>query len=118
MSTAADQAPAEPAPPVATIHEAERASGASGLVLYGREIELAAAVARRKAGQDVIVRGSDHKQNRRLAEWIEPPIGLAKRQQPHKYAGPMSLPHYQQKQAPPDGHTFDETERRKGRKKA
>jgi hypothetical protein len=108
-------------PPVAlpTIHEAERASGPSGAILYGAELDLAAAVARRQGGLDVVVRGDDTDANRRLAETIEAAVGSSPiRQTPHKRAGPRALPHCQQSVQPPGGHTFYETERRKaGRKK-
>jgi len=103
---------------IASIHEAERASGPSGAVLYGPEITVNAAVAVRKMGKDVVVRGEDHRANRKLAGQIESAIGPAERQDPHKQAGPMVLPHYQQKQKPPEGHTFYETNKRKARKKS
>jgi hypothetical protein len=103
--------------PLPTIHEAERASGPSGAVLYGSEIDLDTAVARRKMGMDVVVRGEDHRANRQLANRIEAAAGPAERQDPHKQAGPMVLPHYQQKHKPPEGHTFYETNKRKARKK-
>src|SRR5207237_7907041 len=101
--------------PATTIHEAERASGTSGAVVYGKEVDVVAAVARRRGGQDLIVRGPDRKMNRRLAERIESAVGPAERQDPHKNAGPLALPHYQQTQPPPEGHSFYETDSRKGR---
>ena len=107
--------PPPPSPP--TIHEAELASGASGIVDYGGEIDLAAAVARRQAGDDVVVRGDDVNANRRLAEAIETAVGPCKRSDPHHLAGPRALPHYQPHPRPPTGHTFYETPRRKARKK-
>jgi hypothetical protein len=116
MTSQPSAAPPSPAP-TPTIHEAERASGPSGAVLYGAEIDFDAAVARRRLGEDAIVRGEDRSANRRLAERIEAAIGPAERQDPHPRAGPLALPHYQQKQPPPHGHTFYETERRKGRKR-
>jgi hypothetical protein len=113
MST--DPAQATTSPP--TIHEAERASGGGGAILYGPEIELDAAVARRQAGEDVVVRGDDVKANRRLAGAIESAVGPCFRSDPHRQAGPLALPHFQQDQAPPGGHTFYETDKRKARKK-
>jgi hypothetical protein len=82
-----------PAPPP-TIHEATLASGASGAVERGTEIDVAAAVARRRAGGDVVVCGDDHKANQRLAQQIEQAVGPCKRGDPHSEAGPKALPHY------------------------
>jgi hypothetical protein len=105
-------------PPVPTVHEAERASGPSGLILYGGELTIAAAVARRKNGLDVVVRGDDTDANRRLAENIETKVGPTPvRQAPHRRAGPLALPHCQQEVQPPEGHTFYETDRRKAKRK-
>jgi hypothetical protein len=110
--------PAPPPPPAPTIHEAERASGPSGAVLWGAEIDIATAVARRQIGLDVVVRGNNLEANRRLALQIESAVGPAKRGVPHKLsAGPLALPHFQQVSPPPGGHTFYETDKRKARKK-
>ncbi|MCI0462396.1 MAG: hypothetical protein L0Z62_36045 [Gemmataceae bacterium] len=98
--------------PPPTIHEATLAPGPSGAVLKGTEIDLATAIARRQAGQDVVVCGNNLKANRALARKIESAVGEAKRQEPHKTAGPDSLPHFQQADPPPKGHTFYETENR------
>jgi hypothetical protein len=101
-----------------TIHEAERASGPSGAVLWGAAIDLAAAVARRQIGLDVVVRGAELKLNRRLALKIESTVGPAMPGRPHRtMAGPLALPHYQQIMPPPSGHCFYETSNRKARKK-
>ncbi len=117
MSTSPPAASALPAP-APTIHEAERASGASGAVLWGAEIDLAAAVARRQANEDVVVRGGDLDANRALAQAIEAAVGRYMRGPPHKRsAGPLALPHFQQVTPPPDGHTFYETDKRKARKR-
>jgi hypothetical protein len=106
-----------PAPPP-TIHEAERASGPSGAVLWGAEIDLAAAAARRRAALDVVVRGDDTSANRRLAWQIESAAGPASRGVPHKgSAGPLALPHFQQVTPPPTGHRFYETDKGKARKR-
>src|SRR5687768_2550899 len=92
---------AKPAPelevPAATVHEAERASGPSGAILWGAEIDVVTAVSRRKAGLDVVIRGADVDVNRRLALQIESAVGPAKRGSPHKVTtGPLALPHFQQ----------------------
>lgn len=63
---------AQPAP---TVHEAERASGPSGAVLWGAEITGEEAVVRRLAGLDGVVRGPDQKANRRQAGAIEAFVG-------------------------------------------
>jgi hypothetical protein len=103
-------------PPVATIHEAELASGPSGGVLRGAEIDLDDAVARRRAGGNVVVCGDDTDTNRGVASTIESTVGPCLRSDPHKKAGPLALPHYQPQPRPPQGHTFYETARRKARK--
>ena len=104
--------------PAPTIHEADRESGASGAVLRGNALDLAAAVARRRIGLDVVVCGSDGDANRRLAFQVESAVGPATRPQaPHRNAGPMSLPHLHQLNRSPDGHTFYETDRRKTKKR-
>jgi hypothetical protein len=100
-----------------TIHEAERESGASGAVLRGAVIGLAAAVARRRTGRDVVVCGADADANRRSAYQVESAVGPCTRPQaPHRSAGPMALPRLHQRNRAPDGHTFYETERRKAKK--
>src|SRR5262249_54992424 len=110
--------PTPPTRPPSTIHEAERDSGPSGAVLYGTELDLPAAVARRQVGLDVVVCGADTDANRRLAQTIEAAVGSTPvRQTPHRRAGPLALPHYQQDAQPPEGHTFYETEHRKARRK-
>ncbi len=99
-----------------TIHEATLASGPSGAVLKGPELDLAAAVVRRKNGEDVIVCGDDTDENRRQAQAIESAVGFWVRQDAHERAGPDALPHFQQKSRSPPGHSFYETARKKGRK--
>jgi hypothetical protein len=106
------------APPPPTAHEAEREPGPSGAVLRGAQLDAAAAVARRRAGLDVVVCGPDGDANRRLAYQIESAVGPPTRPQaPHTRAGPMALPHLHQLSRVPDGHTFYETNRRKAKKK-
>src|SRR5437764_453373 len=100
--------------PAPTVHEAELESGGSGRVLRGAEIDFAAAVARRRAGRNVVVCGEHARTNQRLAGRIEAAVGPCVRGDPHvKYAGPFALPHYQQTRRDPPGppgHTFYETE--------
>jgi len=103
--------------PSPTIHEAERASGPSGAILSGAVIDFNAAVARRQAGLDVVVWGGDAAANRRLAGAIEAAVGACQRSDPHRRAGPLALPHFQQDAPPPEGHTFYETAKRKARKR-
>src|SRR5947209_3837197 len=107
-----------PPPAAPTIHEAERASSASGAVLWAAVIDLAAAVARRQANEDVVVRGDNLDANRALAQAIEAAVGPYQRGPPHKRsAGPLAFPHFQQVTPPPDGHTFYETDKRKAWKR-
>src|SRR5262245_57779039 len=108
--------PAEPP----KIYESELASGPSGAVPRGAEIDLVSAIARRQAGEDVVVCGDELGANRHLAREIEEAVGPATRpQEPHRRAGPSALPHFHQQSRSPVGHTFYETEnpQRKARKK-
>jgi len=101
------------------IHEAELASGPSGAVLKGAEIDQAAAVARRQTGLDVVVCGNNLRANRNLAREIEAIVGPPTRpQEPHALAGPFALPHFHQQSRSPAGHAFYETAspRKKARK--
>jgi hypothetical protein len=92
----------------------EATTGSFGAVNKGNEITEAEAVARRRAGLDVVVCGSDLATNRRLAGQIEGAAnGRYKRCPPHANAGQHALPHYQPEERPPEGHTFYETEQRK-----
>jgi hypothetical protein len=87
-------------------------------VFWGAEIDFVAAVARRQLELDIVVRGTDHEANKRLARDIEAAVGPYMRGPPHVgTAGPQALPHFQQAQPPPKGHSFYETARRKARKK-
>jgi hypothetical protein len=101
--------------------EAFLGSGGAGFVEYGAKIDETAAVTRRQAGENVVVRGDDINENRRLAERVESAVGPRQRGVPHiRSAGPHALPHYQQtRRTPPGpaGHTFYETPHRKARKK-
>lgn len=117
-SAAPGDAALPPSPP--TIHEAELASGPDGAVEYGAEIDEATAVARRKNGDDIVVRGPDHAANRALARKIEDQV-TGRPGVPHwphtGLAGRMALPHFQQELPPPRGHSFYETNKRTARRK-
>ena len=116
-SSAAGSKPPPP-PTERTIHEAELDSGASGAVLRGSELDMHGAVARRRAGQDVVICGPDTGENRRLAFEVEAGVGpVSKPQAPHERAGPMALPHFHQRHRSPDGHCFYETDKRKAKRK-
>jgi hypothetical protein len=105
--------------PAATIHEAEPAPGPSGAILFGPQIDFDHAVAQRRAGQDVVIRGDDTDANRRLASRIEAAVGPPTRPQaPERKAGPLALPHFHQRSRDPAGHLFYETEKRKARKRS
>ena len=85
--------------------------------MWGAELDFDNAVARRREGKDVIVRGDDTKVNQYLAGRIEATVGPRTRPQPpERKAGPLALPHFHQASRDPDGHTFYETEHRKARK--
>lgn len=103
-----------PPPQPPTIHEAERASGPSGAVLLGAVLDFNTAVIRRQTGLDVVVCGAVVTTNRRWAGAIEAAVGTSQRNDPHRRAGPLALPHFQQA-TPPEGHTFYETANRKAR---
>lgn len=101
-------------PPPPTIHEASLASGASGVVVRGIEIDFNAATALRRAGKNVVICGDDLGANRGLARKIEAAVGPAIRGAPHRRsAGPRALPHFQQHDRAHEGHTFYETPNRK-----
>jgi hypothetical protein len=102
------------------IHEAMLDSGPSGFVIKGAEIDLTVAIARRRAGQDVVVCGANLRANRNLARTIEAGAGTPTRpQEPHNNAGPHALPHFHQEARSAGGHTFYETDnpRRKARQR-
>jgi hypothetical protein len=111
---------AAPLPEPPKIHEATLASGPSGAVIKGAELDLAAAVTRRQAGLNIVVCGDNVNANRSLARTIESAVGPpSKPQTPHKRtAGPAALPHFQQQKRSHAGHSFYETDnlQRKARK--
>ena len=78
--------------PAPSIHEAELATGPSGAVEYGADIDEAAAVARRKGGEDIVIRGDDTTANRALTYRIEAQVGLpSKPQFPHTNGASFKL---------------------------
>ncbi len=109
-----------PTPPAPTIHVATRATDGSGAVEWGSELTLSAAIARRKRGLDIVVRGSDKAANRRLARNVEAGVGPpSKPQFPHTAtAGPYALPHFHQASRQPPGHSFYEVDGVQARKKS
>ncbi len=93
-------APSTIAAPPSQVFEAT--VGTHGAVVKGAALTQAQAEARRKAGQDIVVCGSDLGANRRLAGLIEKNAnGSAKRCPPHENAGRYALPHYQPDPRPP-----------------
>jgi hypothetical protein len=103
-----------PAAPPAPPQIFEAVCGSGGRVIRAAQIDQAQAEVRRKAGQDVVVCGANHRANRTLAGQIERNAnGTAKRCPPHPNAGPYALPHYQPDPRPPAGHTFYETSNRR-----
>lgn len=105
-----------PSAPGPTIHEAVRVAGSSGAVEYGAELTLARAVIRRKTGLDIVVRGDNPADNRRVAQQIESGVGGSYLLHPPHACG-RKLPHYQQRVPPPDGHSFYELPDRRARRK-
>ena len=116
MNAGAVLASTSSVPALPAIHEATRATDGSDAIVRGAELTQAQAIARRKAGGDLVVCGSDTPRNDRLAHDIEE---AAAEGQPIIYhgphGGPLSLPHWQQKVPPPGGHSFHETHIRKAR---
>lgn len=103
--------------PGCTIHEPHRIHDGSGGVSAGRVIDEATAIQVRQQHGDVVVCGKDEKVNRQQALTIEAAVGTWLRQHKHtNSAGPQALPHFQQRNPPPDGHTFYETKGAKARK--
>jgi hypothetical protein len=106
------------------IFSAEAPSYANGDVYWeGSELTVDEAIAQRKIGGNVVVRGNDKKENLRVAQAIEDGVGPWERDKPHKnHAGRAALPHFHQKpesdgKRVPAGHTFYEVDRSKAKKK-
>jgi hypothetical protein len=93
--------------------------GPSGFVEWGNVLTFEDAVNRRKQDLDIVVRGEDEDENRRLAGRIEAAVGPPTRPQPPhtSRAGSRALPHFHQVSRSPKGHSFYETVNRKARKK-
>jgi hypothetical protein len=109
-----DPTPVPQAVPLPTIHEATLASGPSGAVIRGAEIDRDTAIARRVTGGNVVVCGDDLAANRELARGIEATVGPYKRQVPHRrHAGSHALPHFQQQDPSHPGHASYETPKRR-----
>jgi hypothetical protein len=90
--------------------------GNLGRVVRGVEITEAEAVLERRAGRDIVVIDGAPRENRAVARRIEDAVGPNRRQDPHESAGPYALPHFQQLQQPPLGHSFYETAGKKAAK--
>jgi hypothetical protein len=87
-------------------------------VEWGSVLTDQEAVDRRRQGLNVVVRGSDGRQDRRKACHIEMAVGTpVSFDVPHARAGPRALPHFHQASRSPDGHSFYEVGKRKARKK-
>jgi hypothetical protein len=107
--------PSPSAPPV-IIYEAICTPDGSGGVRQGRALTRAEAISHRMGGGDVVVCGSDPFANNREARAIESAVGPWAHHPAHvDAAGPLALPHVQQRVVPPGpaGHTFYETDVRK-----
>jgi hypothetical protein len=71
-------------------------------------------IAHRQSGGDVVVCGPNTFTNALEAQRIESAVGPCLHDGPHlDVAGVLALPHFQQRQPPPEGHTFYETPIRK-----
>ena len=96
----------------AVIHEASQ--GPDGKVFREAMIAEADAVALRRAELDIVVCGDETAENCALARAIETAAGKCYHDGPHeRIAGPFALPHWQQDQPPPAGHSFYETHAKK-----
>lgn len=95
------------------IYEAIRNLDTTGAVQKGKEIDKAAAILRRKSALDVVICGYDLRSNRETAKEIEAAVGTYMRHPPHASSGLNALPHFQQLNPPPEGHTFYEAATRK-----
>jgi hypothetical protein len=97
-----------------TIHPAWRASDGTGAVYYGPEITRDQAIARRRQGENVVVRGEGGYGPALEAQTIEAAVGRCIPHPAHiETAGPLSLPHFQQQSGSPAEHTYYETPIRK-----
>jgi hypothetical protein len=93
-----------------TIHEAFPTTDTTGAVRRGNSLTQAEAIAHRRSGGDVVVCGADTRSNCNEACVIESAVGPCYHDGPHRLiAGPLALPHWQQRTPPPAGHSFYET---------
>lgn len=101
MNAGAASASTPSAPALPSIYEASRATDGSDAVIRGAELTQTQAVARRKAGGDIVVCGPDTARNDRLAHEIEEAAAEGRAILYHgPHGGPLSLPHWQQKVPP------------------
>jgi hypothetical protein len=103
MSTATTTLAATPS---LTIHEATRVVGG---VRRGALLTFTQAVARRRAGLDIVVCGDNPFANCKEAQQIETTVGPCYHDGPHAAGGLQALPHWQQRSGIPEGHSFYET---------
>jgi hypothetical protein len=93
-----------------TIYEAFPTTDATGAVRRGHSLTRAEAIAHRQSGGDVVVCGAHTPSNCAEARVIESAVGPCLHDGPHRLtAGPLALPHWQQRIPPPAGHSFYET---------
>ena len=95
------------------IHKAIRVMDGSGAIKKSMDISKTEAIRLRMIGDDVVVCGDDLKSNRKIAQEIEAAVGPYVRHVPHISSGVLALPHFQQLNPPPVGHTFYEAEFRR-----
>src|SRR5262245_33648822 len=97
-----------PAPAPPEIFEATCATDGSDAVDRGKQLTRAEAEARRRAGLDIVVCGSNEGANWQLAREIETAISpTGQKPKPHgPHLGSPSLPHWQQRGKIPPGHSF------------
>jgi len=100
-------------------YEATLATDQSGDVIKGLKLEKQEAIdLYRRNGYDIVVCGSDPRENRRAASNIEhmaSGAGNVIHHPGHASAGANSLNHYQAIIPPPAGHCFYETKSQKAR---
>jgi hypothetical protein len=79
-------------------------------VQRGRALTRAEAISHRASGGNIVVCGPDTSANAFEARAIEAAVGACIHHPPHlDVAGARALPHFQQRAAPPEGHSFYET---------
>lgn len=109
MTAGAPSAPIPSAPASPVICEATCATDGSDAVIRSAELTQTQAIARRRAGGDIVVCGPDTFRNDQLAYDIEKAATGREPIYHGPHGGPLSLPHWQQKVPPPKGHSFHET---------